>query len=73
MFTNLKRTLREKGITLKQYSEFLEVSEKTVKNKLRGTSDFTYKEFKKTCLLLSEYNADYLFKEENKKEMQLIS
>ncbi len=31
MFTNLKRTLREKGITLKQYSEFLEVSEKTVK------------------------------------------
>ena len=45
MFMNLKNVLRQKGITLKQHSEFLEVSEKTVKNKSRETTDFTYKEF----------------------------
>lgn len=64
MFTNLRTALYQKGISLKQYAEFLGVGEKTVQNKLKGITDFTYPEFKKTCtLLLPEYNADYLFTE----------
>jgi transcriptional regulator with XRE-family HTH domain len=62
MFVNLRTALFQKGISMKQYAEFLGVGEKTVQNKLKGTTDFTYPEFRKTCtLLLPEYNADYLF------------
>lgn len=64
MYSNLKTALRQKGILNKQYAEFLGISEKTAKNKLNGITDFTYREFKKTCVLLSEYNADYLFAED---------
>lgn len=63
MFENLKIALYRKGISMKQYAEILEVGEKTIQNKLAGKTDFTYPEFKKTCMLLSEYNADYLFAE----------
>ena len=65
MYHNLKKVLYQKDIAIKQYAKFLGVSEKTVQNKLQGITDFTYPEFKKTCnLLLPEYNADFLFKEE---------
>ena len=64
MYINLKRVLQKKGISIKQYAEFLGVTEKTVQNKLNAITDFTYGEFKRTCtILLPEYNADYLFKE----------
>lgn len=64
MFANLRNALFQKGISMKQYAEFLGVGEKTVQNKMKGATDFTYPEFKKTCtLLLPEYNADYLFTE----------
>lgn len=64
MFTNLRTALFQKGISMKQYAEFLEVGEKTVQNEMKGVTDFTYPEFKRTCsLLLPEYNADYLFTE----------
>lgn len=42
-------------------AEILGVGEKTVQNKLVGKTDFTYPKFRKTCALLFEYNADYLF------------
>lgn len=62
MLKNLREALRRKGISVKQYAEFLDVSEKTIQNKINGQTDFTYPEFDKTCkLLLPEYNADYLF------------
>ena len=62
MYTNLRNTLFREKITIKQYAEFLGVQEKTVQNKLKGITDFTYPEFKKTCtLLLPKYNADFLF------------
>lgn len=65
MYSNLKSILYRKNITIKQYADFLNVSEKTVQNKLQGLTAFTYPEFKRTCsLLLPEYNADYLFAEE---------
>ena len=64
MFNNLRTALYQKGITMKQYAEFLGVGEKTIQNKIKGVTDFTYPEFKKTCdLLMPEYNADYLFAE----------
>lgn len=62
MYSNLKNILYQKNIAVKQYAEFLGVSEKTAQNKLQGVTAFTYPEFKRTCtLLLPEYNADYLF------------
>lgn len=68
MFTNLRATLLAKGISMKQYAEILGVGDKTIQNKMAGKTDFTYPEFKKTCTLLSEYNADYLFTEKEAKE-----
>lgn len=62
MFRNLKVALDQKNISIKQYAEFLGVGEKTIQNKLKGVTDFTYPEFKKTCtFLFPEYCADYLF------------
>lgn len=61
MFNNLRAALYRKGISVKQYAEILGVGEKTAQNKLAGKTDFTYPEFRKTCALLFEYNADYLF------------
>ncbi len=46
----------------------MSVGEKTAQNKLAGRTDFTYPEFRKTCTLLFEYNADYLFAEKLTKE-----
>ena len=63
MYDNLRIALRQKGISVKQYAEVLGTGEKTVQNKLTGRTDFTYPEFKKTCALLFEYKADYLFAE----------
>lgn len=63
MFDNLRTALQRKGISVKQYADVLCVGEKTVQNKLAGRTDFTYPEFRKTCALLFEYNADYLFAE----------
>lgn len=69
MFINLRTALYQKGISIKQYAEFLGVGEKTVQNKLQGRTDFTYPEFRKTCkLLFPEYNADYLFMEDYPRE-----
>lgn len=61
MFNNLRVALYRKGISVKQYAEILGVGEKTAQNKLAEKTDFTYPEFRKTCALLFEYNADYLF------------
>ena len=68
MFGNLRTALQQKGVSMKQYAEVLGVGEKTAQNKLAGRRDFTYSEFKKTCALLFEYNADYLFTEKAAKE-----
>ncbi len=66
MFNNLRTALRQKGISVRQYAEILGIGEKTAQNKLTGRTDFTYPEFRKTCTLLYEYNADYLFQKSTK-------
>lgn len=64
MFTNLRTALYLRGISINQYAEFLGVDERTAEEKMIGTMDFTYPEFKRTCtLLLPEFKADYLFYE----------
>lgn len=47
MYANLRTVLYQKGIAIKQYAQFLNIGEKTVQNKLKGATDFTYPEFKK--------------------------
>ena len=62
MYANLKNALQKKGITIKDYAEFLSVSEKTVTNKFNESTEFTYGEYRKTCkMLFPEYNPEYLF------------
>lgn len=63
MFKNLENTLQIEGISKRDYSVLLGISEKSVQNKINGTTEFLYSEFKKTVLLLRKYNADYLFEE----------
>ena len=63
MFANLRIALAAKNISIVQYAKILGIGEKTAHNKISGKTDFTYPEFKKTCTLLGEYNADYLFTE----------
>lgn len=62
MYKNLRDILTTKRISIKNYAEFLGVTEKTVLNKINEDTDFTYPEYRKTCkLLLPEYSPDYLF------------
>ncbi len=70
MFNNLEKLLREKGITKRSYAEFLGVSEKTIQNKIKGTTDFTFTEVEKTNrILFPEYNWSYLFATENEQKV----
>lgn len=62
MYTNLKRILGERGITVREYAAFLGIEEREADDKLSGREEFTYQEFKKTCRsLFPEYSADFLF------------
>lgn len=63
MFKNLDNTLKAENITKKEYAVFLGISEKSVKNKINGDTDFTYPEFVKTMVLLKKYSADFVFAE----------
>ena len=65
MALRLKRILEGKGLPRKEYAVLLGISEKTLYNKLTGTTEFTYGEFQKLKALLPEYNIDYLLSEEN--------
>ena len=63
MYNNLRKALREKRITNKQYADLLGVTEKSVDNKLSGRTEFTLSEVQKTRALFSEYTLDFLFAE----------
>ena len=65
MYKNLKMLLRNKGISIKDYADFLGVSEKTAHNKLNGITQFTFQEVKKTKMLLfPQYDIMFLFSAE---------
>ena len=66
MYTNLKNLLKQKKISMKDYAEFINVSEKTARNKIDGVTEFSLKEYLRTCkLLLPEYYRDFLFEDDN--------
>lgn len=61
VYKNLRRALYDNKISTKKYADILHANEKIITSKINGSVDFTYPEFLKTCTLLPEYNADYLF------------
>lgn len=63
MFPNLAKELKNKGITYRAVAGLIGCSEKSVQNKMNGTTDFTLNE----VLLINEnmfpeYELKYLFK-----------
>lgn len=66
MLKNLRNELNKKNITIVAFANFLQVSEKTIQNKLNGQTDFTYPEaIKISTYLFPEYTLSYLFQEDD--------
>ena len=61
MFNNLRNLLRTKNISIAAYSRILGCNEKTVQNKLNGTTEFTLSEIKATLDIFPEFKLEYLF------------
>ena len=62
MYKNLRLALMSKNITMKAFSEFLGITEKTLQNKMNGVTEFTYDEVERTSrFLFPEYRIEYLF------------
>lgn len=69
MFCNVKHELVKKGMSVKDFSVFIGVSEKTAQNKLRGRTPFTYPEAEKIQrVLFPEYTINYLFSNDSEPE-----
>lgn len=60
----LRRVLEAKGMTIKSCAALLGIAEKTLYNKMSGSTDFMYNEIKKLATILPEYNIDYLLSED---------
>ena len=56
----LKKTLENSPIGIKGYAKLLDMADRTLYNKLIGSSDFSYPEYQKLRSLLPEYNIHYL-------------
>lgn len=56
----LKRIFEGTSIGLSGYAKLLDMSNKTLYNKLTGASDFSYPEYLKLKSMFPEYNIDYL-------------
>lgn len=62
MFKNLIALLNDRGMSAKDFGDFLGICESSARNKLNGTTEFTFSEFSKVCrFLFPEYNPDFLF------------
>lgn len=62
MLSNLEKALAAKGVTKRAYAAILGVTEKTLMNKIKEDTPFTYPEVKKTKTdVLPEYDTDFLF------------
>ena len=63
MFPNLAKELKNKGITYRAVADLIGCSEKSVRNKMSGTTDFTLNEvFLINENMFPEYELKYLFK-----------
>lgn len=71
MLKNLKKALDNKGISLRAFAVILNVSEKTVWNKINEETPFTYPEVAKTMKeIFPEYSITYLFASEKAEEKE---
>lgn len=64
LLNRLKQALDSRGITQKSCAELLGITEKTLYNKMTGSTEFTYSEVKRLQAFLPEYNIDYLLSDE---------
>ena len=63
MYGNLCNALRSKNVAQKAVSELIGCTERTLTNKINGTTDFTITEaFAIHKNLLPEFDIDYIFK-----------
>lgn len=60
----LRRAMDAENITVKTLADALHCSEKTVKNKIAGRSEFTFAEAKLIKGLMGKYDLDYLLSDE---------
>lgn len=63
MFENLRTVILSEGFSFHGFSEILGISEKTLSNKLNGTTEFTFSELKKILSIFNKYSKEYLFKQ----------
>ena len=66
MFSNLQKAMSESNITNAILAKILGVSEKTVYNKLSGSSEWTWPEAKTVSALFPKYSMEWLFATEEK-------
>jgi len=70
MALKLKKVLEDKGVSFRQYSSLLGISEKTLYNKLTGATEFTVGEFQKLKTIFPEYDVLYLMSEDTTRSDQ---
>jgi transcriptional regulator with XRE-family HTH domain len=62
LFENLRTELKKRGISLKEYAEALGITERALRYKLSGRTDFTLSEIERTAALIGISNWKYLFR-----------
>ena len=66
-YSNLKRELTSKGITIEELADLLKLHRNTVKNKLNGISSFSIEEAEKIqSIIFPQFTMRYLFNREVK-------
>lgn len=62
MLDNLRKALNDRKMPIKHFAEFLDLSEGTIQNKLKGETEFTWSEVMKIHkFLFPQYDVYYLF------------
>lgn len=64
MMRRIRKILDARGISMRACADLLGVAEKTIYNKMVGSTDFTYQEVKKLKAILPEYDIDYLLSDD---------
>lgn len=69
----LRKAIESKGLTIKSCAKILGISEKTMQNKVSGSTDFLYREVKELSTIFPEYNMDYLLTNDSNTTNQLVN
>ena len=66
MYTNLEEILKRKSVTKKALADLLNISEKSLFNKMMGRTEFTLSEATKICsTICPEYRMEFVFQEDD--------